>query len=160
MKGKPALQIVKVVSGGQTGVDRAALDTAIFLQIEHGGWCPAGRRAEDGVIPHRYDLREMNSRDYVKRTEQNVIDSDGTLVLYCNKMRGGTLLTFRLASKHNRPRLAIDISALDLNPETVRDWIVAENIGVLNVGGPRESSSPGIGRKAEQFLSMVLNTAD
>ena len=141
-------------------MDRAALDTAIFLQIEHGGWCPAGRRAEDGVIPYRYDLQEMNSRDYAKRTEQNVIDSDGTLVLYCNQMQGGTLLTFRLASNHNRPRLAIDIAAPDANPESVRDWIVAENISVLNVGGPRESSTPGIGQKAEQFLSRVLNTAD
>ena len=141
-------------------MDRAALDTAIFLQIEHGGWCPAGRRAEDGVIPYRYDLQEMNSRDYAKRTEQNVIDSDGTLVLYCNQMRGGTLLTFRLASKHNRPRLAIDIAAPDSNPETVRDWIVAENIGVLNVGGPRESSHPGIGQQAEQFLNSALETAD
>ena len=141
-------------------MDRAALDTAIFLQIEHGGWCPAGRRAEDGVIPYRYDLQEMNSRDYAKRTEQNVIDSDGTFVLYCNQMRGGTLLTYRLASKHNRPRLAIDIAAPDSNPETVRDWIVAENIGVLNVGGPRESSHPGIGQQAEQFLNSVLKTAD
>ena len=76
-------------------VDRAALDTAIFLQIEHGGWCPADRRTEDGVIPCRDDLQEMNLGDYAKRTEQNVIDSDGALVLYCNQMRGGALLTFQ-----------------------------------------------------------------
>lgn len=154
------MQIQKIVSGGQTGVDRAALDSAIFLEIEHGGWCPAGRRAEDGKIPDHYDLQEMDSRDYAKRTEQNVVDSDGTLVLYYQKMSGGTLLTYRLAGKHKRPRLAIDLAESDSQAESVRDWIVAKNIGVLNVGGPRESSHKGIGRQAEQFLNAILESVN
>ena len=152
--------IQKIVSGGQTGVDRAALDVAIFLEMEHGGWCPAGRRAEDGAIPERYDLKEMSSRDYAKRTEQNVVDSDGTLVLYWAKMKGGTLLTHRLATKHKRPTLSVDLSEKELRPDMVRDWIVADNIGVLNVGGPRESSHKGIGKLAEQFLSSVFDTGE
>lgn len=152
--------IQKIVSGGQTGVDRAALDVAIFLEMEHGGWCPAGRRAEDGAIPERYDLKEMSSRDYAKRTEQNVVDSDGTLVLYWAKMKGGTRLTYRLAAKHQRPRLSVDLFDKEWPTEFVRDWIATENISVLNVGGPRESSHQGIGKLAEQFLSSVFGTSE
>ena len=102
-------QLVKIVSGGQTGVDRAGLDAAIALGIDHGGWCPRGRRAEDGRIPDSYQLKETPQRDYSVRTEQNVVESDGTLILYRRRLSGGTALTFRLAQKHNRPCCRIDL---------------------------------------------------
>ncbi len=92
----------RIVSGGQTGVDRAALDVAIALGIEHGGWCPRGRLAEDGTIPARYLLRETSSSEYAVRTEQNVIDSDGTLVIYYQRLQRGSLLTYRLAKEHGK----------------------------------------------------------
>ena len=103
-------RIEKVVSGGQTGVDRAALDVAIYLDIPHGGWCPRGRRAEDGRIPETYQLRETSSRDYASRTEQNILDSDATLILYAKKLSGGSGLTLRLAQQHRRPVLCVDLS--------------------------------------------------
>lgn len=87
----------KIVSGGQTGVDRAGLDVAIQLGIDHGGWCPKGRRAEDGRIPGCYQLAEADSDEYAFRTERNVVDSDGTLILFFATLRGGTELTYRLA---------------------------------------------------------------
>lgn len=160
--------LMKIVSGGQTGVDRAALDVAMSFEIEHGGYCPAGRRAEDGPIPDVYQLVETDKRDYAVRTEMNVVHSDGTLILYRTKLSGGTELTSKLARKHNRQCLAIDLDFLpgstDENSEEdsvaaiarVSNWIDSENIGVLNVAGPRESSSPGITLAAEQFLSLVF----
>jgi hypothetical protein len=152
----------KIVSGAQTGVDRAALDAAIFLEIPHGGWCPKGRRAEDGVIPDRYELKETTSRDYSVRTEQNVIDSDGTMILFRDEMSGGTLLTLKLAQKHHRPFLCIDLDEFaqkeDLVPSSILNWIADQNIGVLNVAGPRESSSPGIGKMVEAFLVSAWGT--
>lgn len=95
--------VKRIVSGGQTGVDRGALDAAIFLGIAHGGWCPQGRLAEDGTIPPRYELTETNSSKYPIRTQQNVIDSDGTLILYAGELQGGTSLTLRFARERNKP---------------------------------------------------------
>lgn len=143
----------KIVSGGQTGVDRAALDVALFLNIEHGGWCPAGRRAEDGPIPTCYQLRTTESRDYAVRTEQNVIDSDGTLILYRQRMTGGTDLTRKMAEKHRRPCFAINLE--EVEPTVFQDlnnWLLEFNVAVLNIAGPRESSCPGITKEAEKFL--------
>jgi hypothetical protein len=154
-------QIFQIVSGGQTGVDRAALDVAIFLGMEHGGWCPRGRRAESGPIPDVYQLRETESRDYSVRTERNVIDSDGTLILYRSKLSGGTELTYKLALKHKRPHLCVDLDET-LKSErkwigTVVKWVADQNIGKLNIAGPRESSSPGISELAEQFLIKTFS---
>src|SRR5688572_12994856 len=89
--------VQRIVSGGQTGVDRGALDAAIALGIEHGGWCPRGRLAEDGQIPRRYQLTETKTSKYRERTERNVLDSDGTLILFRALLSGGTELTRRLA---------------------------------------------------------------
>ena len=102
---------MKIISGGQTGVDRGALDAAMELGIPHGGWCPRGRTAEDGRIPDRYQLRETDSPDYSFRTEQNVLDSDATLILYRGRIAGGTELTLRLARQHGRPHLVVDLDA-------------------------------------------------
>ena len=86
-KQKQVFVPAKIVSGGQTGVDRGALNAAIALGIEHGGWCPAGRVSEDGTIPSRYEMTETDSADYPTRTQQNVIDSDATLILYEQKLK-------------------------------------------------------------------------
>jgi hypothetical protein len=147
--------IRRIISGGQTGVDRGALDAAIYLGIDHGGWCPRGRLAEDGLIPSRYELTETDSAKYPVRTEQNVIDSDGTLILYERELQGGTSLTLRFAKEHGKPCLTIDLA--DPNePATARDWIAEHTIEVLNIAGPRESSSPGIADAARSFLVRVL----
>ncbi len=145
----------RIISGGQTGVDRGALDAAIYLGIEHGGWCPRGRLAEDGLIPSRYELTETDSAKYPVRTAQNVIDSDGTLILYERELLGGTSLTLRLAKEHGKPCLTIDLAS-PLEPGTVCDWIAEHAIEVLNVAGPRESSSPGIADGARSFLVQAF----
>lgn len=147
--------LLELVSGGQTGVDRAALDTALTLGLRCGGWCPRGRRAEDGPLPERYPLRETPTDAYPERTEWNVRDSDGTLVLHRGRPRGGTALTLRLARRYGRPVLEADLSA-DLEAEAVREWIARERIRTLNVAGPRESECPGIHAQAAAFLRQVL----
>jgi hypothetical protein len=144
-----------VVSGGQTGVDRAALDVAIALGIPHGGWCPRGRRAEDGTVPARYTLVEHASSDYAARTEANVVDSDATLILARGALGGGTALTRDLARRLGRPCLVVDLSASP-DPRAVRDWLATNDVGALNVAGPRESQRPGIGDEARAFLCNVL----
>lgn len=147
--------LTKIVSGGQTGVDRGALDAAIACGLAHGGWCPKGRLAEDGPIDQRYQLRELESRDYAARTERNVIDSDGTLILYRQSLVGGTLLTNRIAKRWSKPlhRVRID---LPVNYETIVGWIVEHQIRVLNVAGPRASSYEGLQELACQVISRLL----
>lgn len=147
--------IERIVSGGQTGVDRAALDIAIQLQIPHGGWCPKGRLAEDGPIPNCYLLTEMESVDYAQRTRQNVVDSDGTLILYRERLQGGTLLTHRIAKRLGRPifRIRLDRS---WDPAKAVDWIHENRIQVLNVAGPRGSSHPDIGAAAAEALQKIF----
>ncbi len=153
-------KVEKIVSGGQTGVDRAALDVAVFLDIEHGGWCPLGRRAEDGPIPARYQLKETRERDYSIRTEKNVVESDGTLILFRDQTSGGTELTRKLALKHRRPLVCIDLNSAHSNEVcNVGDWLENHHIRVLNIAGPRESTCIGIGRQAEQFLVQALSGA-
>ena len=130
----------RIVSGGQTGVDRAALDAAIELNIEHGGWCPAGRLAEDGTIPSRYALKETKSHEYPVRTEQNIADSTATLILHEGKIKGGTLLTRRLCYKRGKPYYTVKIGLPMI--DAVREWLAIQAPEVLNIAGPRESSAP------------------
>jgi hypothetical protein len=149
--------IKKIISGGQTGVDRAALDVAIFLEIEHGGWCPRGRRAEDGRIPKIYRLKQTAAVNYAVRTEKNVLDSDGTCLLFRTKTLGGTELTRRLAIKHRRLFFPVDLeTAGSKQYAEFAKWVSQFGIQVLNVAGPRESSCPGIGRQSEQFLLKAM----
>ena len=129
----------RIISGGQTGVDRGALDAAIALGIAHGGWCPLGRRAEDGRIPSHYRLDEVETADYAARTEKNVIHADATLILHRQILQGGTLLTRRFAKQHNKPFLVIDLEQI-LTTEIASNWIEDQRVKVLNVAGPRESS--------------------
>jgi hypothetical protein len=146
---------MRIISGGQTGVDRGALDAAIAAGVEHGGWCPRGRLAEDGPIADRYRLTETDAPEYSVRTERNVIDADATLILCRGPLSGGTELTLQLAQRHGRPCLVID---LDCAPtvETVRKWLRAHAVEVLNVAGPRESLNPGIQAAAQRFLYEVF----
>jgi hypothetical protein len=146
---------MRIISGGQTGVDRAALDVAIALGIPHGGWCPRDRAAEDGRIPNCYQLVETEAADYPARTERNVQDADATLILCHGEPSGGTELTVRLAQRHGRPHRVVDLSA-GVSPEEVADWLHAGEVRVLNVAGPRESQSPGIALAAAAFLRQVL----
>lgn len=146
---------MKIVSGGQTGVDRAALDVAIELGIPCGGWCPQGRLAEDGVIPARYPLAETPSPDYEQRTEWNVRDSDGTLVLTLGEPTGGTAFTVELAQKHRKPHLVVFLDART-NLQSVSDWIASNQIETLNVAGPRLSTQPESYRLAAEFLRKLL----
>ena len=144
----------RIISGGQTGVDRAALDVAIALGIEHGGWCPAGRLSEDGSIPSRYQLDETDSSEYPVRTEQNVIDSDATLILSTDRLTGGTRLTKRMCDRHGKPHLIVRIDRE--REQVVRDWLCQKHPGSLNVAGPRESTSPGIYERSRTFLLLAL----
>ena len=149
--------VQSVVSGGQTGVDRAALDAALALGIPCGGWCPKGRLAEDGPIDERYPLRESPSADYAQRTEWNVRDSDGTLVLTRGTPSGGTAQTIDVAARLGKPRLVLDLDTQPL-ASAVHAWASAYRITVLNVAGPRESKSPGISAQAAQFLHLVFSS--
>lgn len=133
--------IRKIISGGQSGVDRAALDFAISQEIPHGGSCPKGRRSETGRIPDRYQLTETQNSDYIERTLKNVLESDGTLILYDKKLSGGTLLTTEFCQQNGKPYLAIELSHPLLDLE-VQDWIESNHIMILNVAGPRESKGP------------------
>ena len=147
----------KIISGGQTGVDRAALDAALEMGLPVGGWCPKGRRAEDGPIDGRYPLRETGSFYYPIRTERNVLDSDGTLILTRGKPKGGTALTVKLAKAHKKPYLLIDLSSGE-EDHSVPEWGRANHIKILNVAGPRESESSGIYNQAVCFLKKVFHT--
>jgi len=155
VKGKTGHGVKRIVSGGQTGVDRAALDVAIELGIEHGGWCPRGRLAEDGTIPARYRLSETASSEYAERTEKNVLDSDGTLILYRGKLTGGTSLTQRLAQWYRKPCITFDLEKR-VSLSRARRWLDENKIRVLNVAGPRESSAPGIYDEALAYLTRLF----
>ena len=148
---------VKIVSGGQTGADRAALDWAIEHGIEHGGWCPRGRRAEDGVIPVRYQLAETPTERWEQRTEWNVRDSDGTVIFTVGEtLTGGSLTTVEFARVFGRPCLHLsrrvdgELASLKL-----RRFVGEHGIRVLNVAGPRATGEPGVG----QFVRATLETA-
>jgi predicted Rossmann-fold nucleotide-binding protein len=145
--------IIKVISGGQTGVDRIALDAAAACGIPVGGWCPRGRRAEDGVIPTIYPLVETPSRDYRERTRWNVRDSDGTLILTTGELTGGTALTWRQALRLRRPVFVADLRReMQLLIEELDRWAAVHRLRVLNVAGPRASRHPEVFTSAARLL--------
>lgn len=151
----PPPPLERIISGGQTGVDRGALDAALELGFPHGGLCPAGRRAEDGRIPDRYRLEEASSPDYASRTEANVLASDATLILSPMPLSGGTALTAELARRHGRPLRTVDAG----DPPSVQDlqrWIRRHGVRVLNVAGPRESGWPGAAARARELIRALL----
>jgi hypothetical protein len=146
---------MRIISGGQTGVDRAALDVAIELGIPCGGWCPAGRRAEDGPIHLRYPLRETPEIDPAQRTAWNVLEADATLILAPLPLGGGTLLARRIAHRRGKPYLVA--APVPSSTEAVGEWLDGfARRAVLNVAGPRESEAPGIYSAARELLLRVL----
>jgi hypothetical protein len=150
---------VKIISGGQTGVDRAALDAALKHGIECDGWCPVGRLDEFGTIPDRYPVKELEHGSFVERTMQNVKDSDATVIIYFDKLRGGTEQTVRFCIEHKRPHKLID--AAEISEENAANSIfdlVRENkIDILNVAGPRLSEWPQGYDYAFQVLDISLS---
>ena len=149
--------IEKLISGGQTGVDRAALDVALAGGLQIGGWCPKGRLAEDGRIPMIYPLQETPSQHYAQRTQWNVRDADGTLILTCNEPTGGTALTIHTAQRLHKPFRVIDLTTPE-DPRDVASWIFHTDITILNVAGPRESICPGVYQKAFDWLQKMLES--
>lgn len=150
--------VTKIISGGQTGADRAALDVAIKLGILHGGWTPKGRLTENGKLDDKYQLKEMDTADYNKRTEQNVIDSDGTLILSHGKLTGGSDYTQDMVLRHGRPWLHIDLNKAPSSRSVrqIKSWIAEHKIKVLNVAGPRASKDPAIYPSTTDILDRAL----
>jgi len=148
----------KIISGGQTGADRAALDIAIHLEIPHGGWIPRGRLTESGPLPEIYLLQEMPTTSYAHRTKKNVLDADGTLIISHGPVSGGSKLTGDTALKHNRPVLHIDLTRQIAfqAAQHIKNWIVANGIEILNVAGPRQSRDPKIYRATYDILETAL----
>ena len=149
--------VQKLMSGGQTGADRAALDWAIANRVEHGGWCPKGRLAEDGAIPSKYHLSETPSADYAERTACNVRDSDGTVVFSTReRLTGGSLTALESAIKQSRPYLHLHAAHGERAGEMLSNWLNDQGIRVLNVAGPRSSEEPMIGEFVKEVLSEAL----
>jgi len=147
--------VEKIVSGGQTGVDRAALDFAIEHDIPHGGWCPQGRLAEDGAVETCYELKETPDPEYPQRTEWNVRDSDGTVIFtIAPELTGGSAQTRDLAIAHGKPWL--HLSKVDVGDAAARlgEFIRRHKIKVLNIAGPRLSTEP----VARAFASRILES--
>ena len=147
---------MKVISGGQSGADRAALDSALANGRRAGGWCPKGRLAEDGIIDDRYPLRETSQRDYAQRTRLNVRDSDATLIVARRPLKGGTALTERLALACGKPCLVVHP---DETPEAIavcRSWIERHRVQVLNVAGPRHSTSTSAYSDTRRIMDALL----
>lgn len=169
---------LRVVSGGQTGADRAALDAAQEFGIETGGWCPRGRRAENGRIPDGYPLRETPSEAVAQRTEWNVRDSDATLLLVLDAMDRGTAYTEEQARAYGKPLRVVELTAPDgrddrgkVSESSARQpveekaieiarWLNGREVSVLNVAGPRESNAPGLYRVARVFLERLFEAVD
>ncbi len=150
--------LTKIISGGQAGADRGGLDFAIEHGIPHGGYCPKGRRSEDGVIPPEYSLTETPSRDYPQRTEWNVRDSDGTAVIsIAAELTGGSAKTVRLAEKHGKPcvHLSKDRDGVKA-PELLAKFIEQYRIKILNVAGPRASKEPAVGGFVGELLVKAI----
>ena len=149
--------IKTIISGGQTGVDRSALDFAMEHRLPHGGYCPKGRLAEDGTIPERYPLVETATGDYAERTEKNVLAADGTLIFYRGEITGGTQFTQDLCGLHKKPVFVIDLR----NPppdarKSFAQWVKDHHIQTLNVAGSRESQAPGIHAHTKAFLEELF----
>lgn len=146
-----------IVSGGQTGADRAGLDFAIAHGLPHGGWCPLGRRAEDGPLHERYQMRETEGEGYRQRTKRNVADSDATLIFNIGELSDGSLATLHFAERAGKPVRVVALDVVDqvAEAESVREWLAAHGIAILNIAGPRESKRPGVYQQTLAFLNAM-----
>jgi len=152
------MAVKKIISGGQTGVDRAGLDAAIALNIDHGGYVPKGRKAEDGQVPLKYQMEELARGGYPARTKKNIEESDGTLVFCQGKPSTGTKLTVDHAEQINKPCLVLDLDAVSRLTAVgmIRSWIEQHGIEVMNVAGPRLSGAPFLATMAKRILIEAL----
>ena len=155
------MTLQRIVSGGQTGVDRGALDAALAAGFPCGGWCPQGREAEDGAIPHRYPVTTLPGANYLERTRQNVIGSDGTVVICFGELSGGTLKTVEFCDRFGKPVVVLDGNALapDAAASKAAAFVSSHAIRILNVAGPRESGHTGARTYAEQVIGLLLRAA-
>ncbi len=149
--------IKKIISGGQTGADIAGIDAAIFCNVPYGGWLPRGRKAENGTVPEKYTQFQVMTRGgYPKRTEQNVIDSDGTVIFTYGKLAGGSSLTKKFSVKNNRPWRHVDLDAVNNPTALINDWVLDWDIKILNVAGKSASKAPGIYNQVKNIIIEVL----
>lgn len=149
---------MKLITGGQTGVDRAVLDLALALQMEIGGWCPENRQAEDGILDEKYPLQALPQGGYDERTRQNVQDSDGTLILYFGYLYGGTETTLHYAIELHKPYLLLDMTELSHTgfKRKACEFIHIHDIALLNIAGPRASDEPDAYKSAYQALDALF----
>ena len=149
---------MKIISGAQTGVDRAALDAALECGVATGGWCPEGRLAEDGIIPDKYPIQELPGGGYRQRTKRNVMDSDATVIIYYMYPTGGTEQTIAFCIKEKKPYVLIDADEFSIEQATRRivAFIEHKSIRVLNVAGPRAGGEPRAYDYAKQVMLGVL----
>ena len=154
------MKALKIISGGQTGVDRAALDVALRHGIDCGGWCPAGRLDEFGKIPDHYPIQELQGGSFTERTLQNVKDSDGTIVVYCGHLGGGTAQTVNFCLELKRPHELIDASKISTEgaAKLIGDFVRKNKINILNVAGPRQSEWPEGYDCASRVLDIFLTS--
>jgi len=153
------MTLTKIVTGGQTGIDRGALDAALEAGFPCGGWAPEGRAAEDGRIPRRYPLQELAGAGYEERTLQNVADSDGTAILYSGKLEGGTRKTMLHCVEHGKPCELLNAERLSPE-EAAREllaFVAGNNISLLNVAGPRASKWPQAHQYAHSTVRNLLS---
>ena len=150
--------VQKIISGGQTGADLAALDIAIKLGIPHGGAIPKGRLTENGPLPPQYRLEELPTRSYPERTEKNVVDADGTVILSHGPLTGGSLFTEKMAQRHGKPVMHLDMAEVPVEDAAVllKDFIEENSILILNVAGSRGSNDPAIYGKTCRVLETCI----
>jgi hypothetical protein len=156
------MKVEKIISGGQSGADRAALDVALEFGIPHGGWCPRGRKAEDGPIASRYLLRETTSAKYRVRTKTNLTEADGTVIFSMKPtLSGGTLLTANLAERHDKPLLKLHAEmGRDVAAQALCTFLETHAIKILNVAGPRASGEPEVYDFVCDVLRRVFSEAE
>ena len=148
----------KIISGGQTGAGQAALDAAIKYSFSHGGWIQKGRKTEDGILPYKYKLKELKSGAHPNYTERNVINSDGTLIISHEKLKGGSVLPRRLAKKYNRQflHISLDETPAFIAASKINNWIIEYDIEILNVTGSRAGKDPKIYEIVKYIIEGVI----
>ena len=154
--------VIKIVSGGQTGADRAGLDSAIDWGIAHGGWCPKGRKAEDGAIPQSYDLLESTSANYLQRTEWNARDADATVIFTLRSdLTGGSKKTAEFAQKHGKPWIHLNEEiGIEACATQLKSFIAEYDVKVLNVAGSRGSKEPRVATFVRAVIDLLLEGTD
>lgn len=149
--------MLKIISGGQTGADQAALDAAIKLGLSHGGWIPKGRKTEDGILPNSYHLNETSTSHYAQRTKRNVMEAHGTLIVSHGALNGGSAYCRAVAMKYGKPFLHIDLNQIAsfLAAISTKKWILEHHINILNVAGPRASKDQAIYQNVFNLIETV-----